>query len=54
MNRCRVELTRRRARKSIVRFGEASPSATFRRPLLQVTGGIIVGTAIVSTAASLI
>ena len=29
-------------------------AATFRRPLLQVTGGIIVGTAIVFTAASLI
>ena len=28
--------------------------ATFRRPLLQVTGGIVVGTAIVFTAASLI
>jgi hypothetical protein len=29
-------------------------AATFRRPLLQVTGGIVVGTAIVFTAASLI
>jgi putative ABC transport system permease protein len=49
----------RRTREIGVRvaLGASRPrvvAATFRRPLLQVTGGILVGTAIVFTAASLI
>jgi ABC-type antimicrobial peptide transport system permease subunit len=49
----------RRTREIGVRvaLGASRPrvvAATFRRPLLQVTGGIVVGTAIIFTAAVLI